>query len=111
MSAEILYIPSSSSSSSSANVGTATIDFGTYPGSITASVTVTGQATILSTSSVRVWFQGTDSTVDHSDYEHLFAPSYIILSCSSISVGSSFQISAISQVKITGTFKVRWEWI
>lgn len=51
------------------NVGTATIDFGAFPGSSDASVTITGQSGIVSGSVVNAWIYPADSA-DHSADEH-----------------------------------------
>ena len=50
--------------------GTATIDFGAFPGASDTSVTVTGQASILAGSLVEAWIFPAD-TADHSADEHM----------------------------------------
>ena len=50
--------------------GTVNIDFGAFPGSSDASVAITGQSGILSTSLVEAWIFPAD-TDDHSADEHL----------------------------------------
>jgi|SRR5882724_5498802 len=50
--------------------GTATLDFGAFPGASDASVAVTGQAGILTTSYVEAHLLGV-ATADHSSDEHL----------------------------------------
>ena len=53
------------------NQGTATIDFGAFPGASDASVTITGQTGIDSLSSnVQVWMRAEDSA-DHTAEEHM----------------------------------------
>jgi len=49
--------------------GTTTVDFGAYPGSPDASVTITGQAGIVAGSKVKAWIIAT-ATADHSADEH-----------------------------------------
>lgn len=49
--------------------GVTTIDFGAFPGSPDASVTITGQAGILAGSKVKAWIIAT-ATADHSADEH-----------------------------------------
>jgi len=51
------------------NVGTATIDFGSFPGASDASVAVTGQTEIAVGSIVNAWIYPTDSA-DHTADEH-----------------------------------------
>lgn len=50
--------------------GTATLDFGAFPGASDASVAVTGQASILAGSLVEAWLLPAD-TVDHLADEHM----------------------------------------
>lgn len=49
--------------------GTATLDFGAFPGSTDASVTVTGQAGIVAGSLVEAWIRPV-ATADHTADEH-----------------------------------------
>lgn len=53
-----------------ATQGTATLDFGAFPGSSHATVAVTGQAGILSNSLVEAWIRP-EATADHTADEHL----------------------------------------
>lgn len=50
--------------------GTATLDFGAFPGKSDASVTVTGQAAIEAGSLVEAWIRPV-ATADHSEDEHM----------------------------------------
>lgn len=50
--------------------GTATLDFGTFPGKSDASVAVTGQAGIVSGSLAEAWIRP-EATADHSADEHM----------------------------------------
>ena len=50
--------------------GTATIDFGAFPGASDASVAVTGQAAIVSGSLVEAWIRP-EATADHTADEHM----------------------------------------
>lgn len=52
-----------------ANVGTATLDFGAFPGASDASVAVTGQAAMVAGSVVNAWLRPV-ATADHSADEH-----------------------------------------
>lgn len=91
-------------------IGTATIDFGSAPGTNIVSVAVTGQAAILSTSKVEIWIMGTDSTATHNEYEHAIIPLDLTLSCIVVTAGVGFTIQAATQQRLTGTFTVRWVW-
>lgn len=65
------FYPSSIvSGGGSANVGTVLLDFGAFPGAVSASVAITGQAGILASSLVEAWVLPLD-TADHSADEHM----------------------------------------
>jgi hypothetical protein len=63
---------------------------------------------ITSTSQIEAWIQGTDSTADHNALEHELAG--IQLSVGDIVAGSGFTITATSDERLTGDFKVRYVW-
>lgn len=88
--------------------GTATLDFGSAPGTNLVSVVVTGQTAIASGSHVEAFFMG-DTTADHNADEHQFAE--IKLVCGSIVAGASFNIFASTQLRLTGTWTVHWVWV
>lgn len=88
--------------------GNATVNFGTVPGSSMAKVTVTGQTGIVSGSNIEVWIQDNDSTADHNSAEHALAG--LVLTGGNIVAGTGFDIIARSTLRLTGSFKVRWEW-
>jgi len=69
--------------------GTATINFGAFPGSGDASVAVTGQTAILAGSLVEAWVYPT-ATSDHSVDEHLIDPPRVI--AGNVSAGVGFTI-------------------
>jgi hypothetical protein len=52
------------------NTGTATLDFGAFPGASDASIAVTGQAAIVAGSIVQAWLRPED-TADHKADEHM----------------------------------------
>lgn len=87
--------------------GTATLNFGSAPGTNTATVNVTGQTGILTTSTVSI-FMMADSTASHNGIEHQLVP--IKLSASVPTNGTGFTITGISEWRLTGTFSVRWAW-
>lgn len=93
---------------SSTNSGEATLDFGSAPGTNVVTVNVTGQSAITQTSSINIFIMGTDSTATHNSFEH----SIVNLNLSAIQItnGVGFTIQASSELRLTGTFKVRWNW-
>jgi hypothetical protein len=69
--------------------------------------TVSGQTGIKSTSAVLAFMMG-EATDDHNAYEHMLAP--IRLTCGNIVPGEGFDIVAVTDHRLTGTFNVRWSW-
>lgn len=76
-----------------ANVGTATVDFGAFPGSSHASVVVTGQAGIVAGSVVQAWIRPV-ATADHSADEHMLET--LKVHASDIVAGTGFTINAFN---------------
>lgn len=74
--------------------GTTTVDFGAWPGSTEASVTITGQTGILSGSLVEAWILP-DTTADHTIGDHIAAPIKVV--AHTISAGVGFTITATLQ--------------
>ena len=91
------------------DIGTATLEFGTYPGSNEASVVITGQDTILPTSSVEAWLMAEEAG-DHSPNDASYAALLMAVTCGIPTEGVGFTIYAVSTEKLQGSFKVRWVW-
>lgn len=79
--------------SGGANVGTATVDFGAFPGSSHASVVVTGQAGIVAGSVVQAWVRPV-ATADHSADEHMLET--LKVHASDIVAGAGFTINVFN---------------
>jgi hypothetical protein len=75
--------------------GTAIVDFGAFPGLSDASVAVTGQAGILSTSLVEAWIYPL-ATSDHSADEHMVETIHAFADASTIVAGTGFTIKAFN---------------
>lgn len=90
--------------------GTATIDFGAFPGSNEASVTVTGQTTIGATSKAEAFVMADDTTGTHTASDHRYFAMLAGLSCGTPTAGTGFTIYARSAEKLQGTFTLRWVW-
>lgn len=90
--------------------GTATIDFGAFPGSNEASIAVTGQTSILSTSKCEAFVMSDDTTSDHTAADHRYFAAFAGLSCGTPTAGTGFTIYARSTEKLQGTFALRWVW-
>lgn len=89
--------------------GETTIDFGAFPGSNEASVTVIGQAGILTGSQVDAWIVA-KATSDHTTNDHAYAGSLMGITCGAPTAGVGFTIYARSPHKMQGTFTVQWAW-
>jgi hypothetical protein len=89
--------------------GTAIIDFGGWPGTQEASVSVTGQTSITSSNVAEAWMMG-DTTSDHNEEDHEYANLFIGLTCDYPVNGVGFSIEAKCIDKMQGTFMVHWIW-
>lgn len=76
-----------------ANVGTATIDFGAFPGASHATVVVTGQAAIVAGSVVQAWIRPV-ATADHSADEHMLET--LKVHAANIVAGIGFTVNAFN---------------
>jgi hypothetical protein len=89
--------------------GTATIDFGAFPGKTDASVAITGQASISAASLVEAWIFPA-ATADHSADEHMVERLEII--AGNVIAGTGFTIYAFADgnTLIYGQWNVAWVW-
>jgi hypothetical protein len=90
--------------------GTATIDFGSYPGANEASVAVTGLATISVTSKAEAYVMADDTSSNHTASDHRYLEALANLSCGTPTAATGFTIYARSIHKLTGTWTVRYVW-
>ncbi len=88
--------------------GTATLDFGAFPGANEASVSF-ADTDILASSKVKAWFASDSSTADHTAGDHKYAPLFISLSAEADD-GVGGVIYARSEHKMQGLWSVQWEW-
>lgn len=93
----------------SLNTGTATLDFGAFPGKADTTVAVTGQTSIIAGSVVQAWLRPV-ATADHSADEHLVEE--LRVSAGAIAAGTGFTIygTATDQRRIYGQWTVAWLW-
>jgi hypothetical protein len=90
--------------------GSATLAFGAAPGGGVASAVITGQTGIGASSRVRAWIMA-ETSADHNAYEHaLIFPNRIGLSAGDIVAGVGFTIYAETELQLTGSVSVQWEW-
>lgn len=90
--------------------GTATINFGAFPGKYEASVAVTGQTTISATSKVEAFVMGEDSTATHTAADHRLLDALTGFTCGTPTTATGFTIYATSPQRQIGTFQLRWVW-
>lgn len=90
--------------------GTATIDFGSFPGTSEASIAVTGQGTISATSKVEAFIMADDTSGAHTANDHRYASALIGLTCGTPVAATSFTIYGRCLDKMQGTFALRWVW-
>jgi hypothetical protein len=89
--------------------GTATLDFGTAPGSNEASVDITGQAAILAGSETDAWIVAT-ATGDHTANDAAYAAALVGISTGALVAGTGFTVYGRSVEKMQGTFNLQWAW-
>lgn len=87
--------------------GTTTIDFGT--GATEASVSVTGQTSILATSHAEAFLMR-ETSADHTAEDHSYAALFVALTCGVPTAGVGFTIYARAVDPMRGAFTVRWVW-
>lgn len=100
--------------------GTATLDFGAFPGKSDASITITGEASILSGSLVEAWIRPV-ATADHSADEHMLETMKVF--AHTIVAGVGFTITGVNTSEIHetghrggrgtliyGTWTIAWCW-
>lgn len=89
--------------------GTATINFGAYPGSNEASVVVTGIAAIGASAKAEAFFMRSTSA-DHTANDHSYAAMLTGLSCGDVVAATGFTIYARSSEKLTGQWTLNYVW-
>ena len=90
--------------------GTATLDFGSFPGSNETSVVVTGQASILATSKAEAYIMADDTSGTHTASDHRYVGLVLSLSCGTPALATGFTIHGRSTENLEGTFAVRYVW-
>jgi hypothetical protein len=96
-----------------ATVGSTTLTFGAFPGGPVASVAVTGQSSILTTSHCEGFLDPTQpDTSDHSSDEHVLSAPEIEVVCQAIVAGTGFTIVAkAANNNVYGSYNVSWVWV
>lgn len=92
------------------NTGTATINFGASPGANEASVAVTGQASINTTSKAEVFVMADDTATGHTASDHRYLPQLASFTAGTPTLATGFTIYGRSIHKMEGQFSLRWVW-
>jgi hypothetical protein len=88
----------------------ATVDFGSGGGTSQASVDVTGQTAILSTSVPKAWI-ASDATAARNSVEHRMFAAVSSVTCGTVTEGVGFTVYVTTMaLRVNGTFQVRWSW-
>lgn len=103
--------PSGSGGGATPTSGTATINFGTGNGSNEASIAVTGQTSILSTSVVTLTVKNDATSTSHTANDHSYFLELASLNSNTPTAGTGFTIKARSIHKLTGTWTINWSWL
>lgn len=90
--------------------GTATIDFGAFPGKNETSVAVTGQAAISATSKAEAFVMGDDTSSNHTAADHKYLLVLASFTCGTPTAGTGFTIYGRSAHKLQGQFSLRFVW-
>jgi len=88
--------------------GSATIDFGAFPGSNEASVSF-ADTSVLAGSNIQAWFAADSATADHTAADHRYAPIFIQLTALP-TAGVGGTIYARSEHKMQGQWAVEYSW-
>ena len=90
--------------------GTALLDFGVFPGTNEASVAVTGQASILSTSKAEAYMMGDDTSADYNAADVRYLAALVGLTCGTPTVGVGFTVYGRSTEQLQGKIPLRYVW-
>ena len=91
-------------------LGTATIDFGAFPGTFEASVAVTGQTGISATSKADAYVMADDTAGTHTANDHRYFEMFAALSCGTPTAATGFTVYARSRERLEGQWAVRYVW-
>jgi len=95
----------------SQGIGECTFNFGSGKGSTKSSQIFVPAIGMLSTSEVKIYIDGTDSTVDHNEEEHRLIGSVGFGAYPNFKDDDGFFAEAFSTLQLTGTVKCRFSWI
>jgi len=106
--AETTYATLADLAAASGIYGSATIDFGAFPGSNEASISF-ADTSVLAGSNIQAWFAADSTTADHTAADHRYAPIFIQLTALP-TAGVGGTIYARSEHKMQGQWAVKYSW-
>lgn len=89
--------------------GTATLDFGAFPGSQEASVSIS-VPTIGASAKAEAFIMGDDTTADHTAADHRYIAAMLGLTCGTPTAGVGFTIYGRAFDQLSGRVAVRYVW-
>jgi hypothetical protein len=89
--------------------GTSILDFGGFPGSNQASVTIASEINISNTSSVEAYVM-CQAYGDKTSNDYRYFAALVSLSCDNPIENSGFVINGICMEKLQGSFLIHWVW-
>ena len=92
-----------------AGTGTATIDFGAFPGANEASVAVSVPE-ITAGAKCEAFLMADDTAGTHTASDHRYVGLWLALTCGTPSAGVGFTIYGRSSEQLEGQFSVRYVW-
>ncbi len=91
-------------------IGTATLNFGSFPGTSEASVAVTGQTAISASSTVEAFVMANDTSGSHTASDHRYFAALVGLTCGTPTAGVGFTIYGRCLDDMQGSFLIHWVW-
>lgn len=91
-------------------MGSATLDFGTFPGATDATVAVTGQSAIVPTSRVEAYIEPT-ATVEHSADEHFVEDLCVVAGNVVNATGFTIYGRTTDNTRLYGRWNIGWVWV
>ena len=94
-------------------VGTATVDFGAFPGTDKASIAVTGQAALVSGSKIEAWLRA-EATAEHPEDEVMMLSKFVTVNVpiTLVVAATGFTIVVVCHDGFsTGTLLIDWAWV
>ena len=90
--------------------GTATLDFGSFPGTSEASVVISGLTAISATSKASAFIMADDTSSSNVAEDHRYIPLFLALTCGTPIAATGFTIYGRASFDMQGTYSVRYVW-